>query len=497
VPALNLGLFFVFFVYGVAFLGMGIAMLLEAGRSPALAEARLLRPLAVFGILHGLHEWLEFFLLQASWLGVQIPPQISWYRVGLLLLSFGSLLIYSIQAFHQSRPQGAAIYLALLGGYVLFIAGNAIASYPGIVTTDIPIPGFADAMIRYLMAVPGALLAATGLHFQSRHVRHEGRLSLAANLNLAALGFMAYGLTQLLVHPLPMFPAQMFNRATFQEFTGIPTEAVRSALAVIITLGLVRATQDVEEERQNEVLAAQQARLETLEQQEAMRRELLRYTVRAQEEERGRIARELHDETAQVLSAFSLNLATLHNSLPKRADVTQLVENLQNLSRQMSQGLYRLVHDLRPAHLDDLGLVPALKYFIEQDCCPQGLDASLEIKGPTRRLDPFIETALFRVAQEALTNVTRHAETEEAYVQFSFEPDQVTLRVIDNGKGFDPDELFIPPRGWGLAGMKERVEAVGGQFRLHSAPGQGTQVEAVIPATELVHLEKEGSCEND
>ncbi len=112
-----------------------------------------------------------------------------------------------------------------------------------------------------------------------------------------------------------------------------------------------------------------------------MRRELLRHTVHAQEDERARIARELHDETAQSLSAFTLELAALQDDNLRKPEIKGIVKRLQALSRDMSQGLYRLVHDLRPAQLDDLGLVPALRFLIDQDFHPRGMDIAFEVKG--------------------------------------------------------------------------------------------------------------------
>jgi two-component system sensor histidine kinase UhpB len=206
--------------------------------------------------------------------------------------------------------------------------------------------------------------------------------------------------------------------------------------------------------------------------------------VRAQEEERARIARELHDETAQELSGFSLELAALHSMLKRQKMASQKVERLQALSRQISQGVYRIIRDLRPAQLDDLGLVAALRYLIGQNHLTMQVDAALAVKGDIRRLDPSLETILFRVAQEALTNVSHHAGTHEAEVELNYCEDAVYLAVTDKGQGFDAMAPFQAPRGWGLAGMRERVESAGGEFHLISAPGEGTKIEVRIKLAE-------------
>jgi signal transduction histidine kinase len=473
--------FLVFFIYGLAFFGMGITMALESGRSPALAQARVLRSLAAFGLIHGAHEWMEAYLLQAVALGTALPTWLPWLRLSFLVASFAFLLWYGIQMLLLVSPYNSGkrtLRFSIFGLYVLFIVSNAISAYRAMA---IPLVPLLDVLARYLLAVPAAMLAALALHAQARGMFQNRRTRLGSSLAIASFWFAIYTLTQFFVHPIDMFPAQYINEKAFLEYTGFPIQLIRTIMAVMITYGLVRATQYMEEQRKNELFAAQQSRLEALEQRESLRRELLRHIVEAQEDERARIARELHDETSQTLTAFTLELATLRELAKRKPQIKNIVDRLQELSRQMSQGLYHLVHDLRPAHLDDLGLVPALKSLLDSECCPKGMAVSFEVNGTQKRLDSLIETVLFRVAQEALTNVTRHAGTNKATVCLDYAREAVTLGVLDSGRGFDPNEPLHPPRGWGLEGMRERVEAVGGRLILHSAPGHGTTVQAVIP----------------
>lgn len=137
--------------------------------------------------------------------------------------------------------------------------------------------------------------------------------------------------------------------------------------------------------------------------------------------------------------------------------------------------------NLRPAQLDDLGLVPAIQFILDQECNTRGMDLAFHTSGKVHRLDPLLETVLFRVAQEALHNIILHAETRHGEFTLSFENEAVELQILDRGQGFDANASFIAPRGWGLAGMRERVESVGGEFILLSAAGQGTTIKAVIP----------------
>ncbi|MBT6811790.1 MAG: sensor histidine kinase [Anaerolineae bacterium] len=479
----------VFFVYGLAFFVMGIALFLEASRSPSLAEAQLLLPLALFGILHGLHEWFELFLEQASWMETQITEDVFIIRLVFLAISFLSLGFYGFLASRlQKRETLFRLRLPLitLGFYFAIIIFSAITAYKSL---PLDTPSLANNLIRYLLAVPAAVLASIGLRIQAKEAQKDKRFPLVSNLNWASFGFGLYGFSQLFVSPLAVFPATLLNNQNFFLLTGIPPEVIRSITALIITFGLVRAIQAIEVERQEQFQIAQEARVDALERvkeemdaREDMRRELLRHIVQAQEDERARISRELHDETAQVLSAFSLELAALNNILDEeQSDLVPNLARLQDLSRDMSQGIFRLVHDLRPAQLDDLGLVPAIQNLIGQECCKMDLKVSLNIEGKSQRIDPLIETVLFRVAQASLTNIARHAETEKAEVKIRFNKNQVALNIIDEGIGFDPAEPFSPPAGWGLAGMRERVESVGGKFNLESSPGNGTSVAVLIP----------------
>jgi len=473
-------LLLVFFIYGLAFFSLGITLAIESGRFPALADAKVLRPLAFFGLIHGTHEWLEAYLLQAESFGAPLPTWLPWFRLLLLITSFVFLAIFGIQAFrsHPSKLRaGSYVVLTSLGIYLLIIlinTGLAIRS------ANITWLDLLNVLSRYLLAVPGALLAAYALRIQAAGPTGEERPHLITHLTIAAVGFLIYGLAQFFVPFVDMFPARIINVTAFRTWFGFPIQVLRAGMAVMITLGLVRATQLAERERQRLAAAAQKTHLEALEQRDALRHELLSHTVQAQEEERTRIARELHDETAQVLTAFSLDLATLRNSVSNNPEYSRVVDRLQSLSKQMSQGLYRLVHDLRPAQLDDLGLIPAIQYLKDSNA-PQGLDVAVEVQGQSRRVEAIKETVLFRVVQEALNNVFRHAQTRQAQVIVKFQIDEIIVKVIDNGIGFNPDLPLIPPHGWGLAGMRERVDLIGGKLQISSTPGKGTIVEAIVP----------------
>jgi signal transduction histidine kinase len=486
-------LFITFFVYGLAFWGMGLTLALESGRPPGIAEARVLRPLAVFGFIHGTHEWLESYLLQGQAAGTYLPQWLEWVKLSLLFSSYISLLLFGLRTFRTLTGSTRRFTLPAVFVFVIYTLANLASAFVTYRIKQIIWPELLDAMMRYLLAFPAALLAAFALRTQMLTAFNRGDKVVARALGWAAVGFAIYGLTHFFVHPLEMFPARYINTESFRAFTGFPIQIIRTLVAVLITVCLLRASQVLGKERQRQLDEAQQSRLDALERvretlvnKEELRRELLRHIVQAQEDERARIARELHDETAQTLAAFSLDLAAMQTMTPGNPDYLRINTRLQDHCKEMSRGLYRLVHDLRPAQLDDLGLVSALQYLADQDARANGLDVSLEIQGHVRRLDVTTETVLFRVTQEALSNILRHAQTKEAWIKLDYQKQDVVLTITDRGKGFDSLQVFLPPAGWGLAGMKERVEAVGGQLTIESAPGKGCVVRVAINVFDII-----------
>jgi signal transduction histidine kinase len=473
-------LLLVYFIYGLAFFGLGMALAVESGRYPTLTDAQVIRPLAIFGLLHGTHEWLEAYLMQAETYGNPLPSWLPWFRQILLITSFIFLIIFDFRTFREHpRKLDLAGYLLIsaLSVYSIIILINSSES---IRSATIAWPDLVNVLSRYLLAVPGAIMAAFALRIQATGSKGEERNHLLTHLTIAAVGFFIYGLAQFFVPFANMFPANYLNTTTFRAWSGFPIQVVRAGMAVLIMMGLVRSTQLAERERQRHLAMIQKDRLEALEQRDNIRHELLFHTVRAQEDERSRIARELHDETAQILTAVTLDLATLRGQISKGPEIIQLVDRLQLLCKQMAQGLFRLVHDLRPAQLDDFGLIPAIQYLRDSNAM-QGLEVSLEVEGQSRRMDAIVETVLFRVIQEALNNVLRHAQTQQAQIIVDFCSQEIVLKVIDTGIGFDAGTPLTPPHGWGLEGMRERVELIKGQLRIDSETGKGTTVQVTVP----------------
>jgi signal transduction histidine kinase len=244
---------------------------------------------------------------------------------------------------------------------------------------------------------------------------------------------------------------------------------------------LRRSHQDLER-RVEERTAALQALTRKLSERERWRAQLLRKVISAQEDERKRLARELHDETSQSLAAVTMRIdAALASVGPGPA--RERLEEAKAVGVRALDELHRLMVDLRPSVLDDLGLASAIRWAVERHLTPRGVTARCEFSGLERRLPPEVETALFRVAQEALVNVARHAEADAVLVQCAARDGEVTIEIEDDGKGFDPAILDAPPdagAALGLMGMRERVELLGGTIEIESAPGEGTRIALTV-----------------
>ncbi len=223
---------------------------------------------------------------------------------------------------------------------------------------------------------------------------------------------------------------------------------------------------------------------------EKIRGELLQDIFSIQEEERRRIARELHDETSQILASLTANLEAASEMLPAGENKPKaMLKKAQALSIKVLDEMNRLVYELRPTLLDDLGLVAAIKWLSDNHLRLAGITVNLKIAGRQRRLPPRLETTLFRVVQEAFSNITRHASAKNASVTLHFKKSDIKVHVKDDGRGFDVEEAISSkdrPRGLGLLGMKERVELMKGTLSIRSRPSFGTEIDVKFPLNEEV-----------
>jgi len=207
--------------------------------------------------------------------------------------------------------------------------------------------------------------------------------------------------------------------------------------------------------------------------------------TRGQEDERKRLARELHDDTAQALIALNQQVEMAQKLWSKEPDrAAERLAQVRTMLAETLESVRRFSRDLRPIYLEDLGFIPALEMLVREADQKENLSVQLTVSGSSRRLPPDLELAAYRIVQESLNNVIQHADANEAWVEVRFQVEHFTLSVRDNGQGFEAPDLpdVLARRGhFGLMGIQERALLYGGQLTIHSTPGGGTEVTVRLP----------------
>jgi two-component system sensor histidine kinase DegS len=250
---------------------------------------------------------------------------------------------------------------------------------------------------------------------------------------------------------------------------------------------LTTANEALERQVANRTQELEEAK-EALAQKASQLQQLLTETVNVQERERQRIAQDMHDGTNQLLIGAMLELKSarerLHSQQLAKADAS--LQTVQEILRRVEAEIKGIVHDLRPPTLDALGLAPALRRYAERFQQYSGLPCAVRVLGRPTRLPANVEIGVYRLMQEALQNISAHAQASRAEVIITFAPQLVKLVVLDNGQGFDLAATRQQHNGsFGLLNMHERAESLGGRLSIQTQPGQGTQVELVVPCSEF------------
>jgi signal transduction histidine kinase len=262
-------------------------------------------------------------------------------------------------------------------------------------------------------------------------------------------------------------------------------------LARITThLRLRDLTQDLQEKNRQLALSSriERSRLfEAVNQHREQLRALANRLTEVQEAERKQLARDLHDQLGQALTAISINLTAISTELPPdcAAGIKERLSEASSLTDQTLEQIRELSLNLRPLMLDDLGLIPTLRWYLKQYAKRLNIKTEFEALGLEERLSPELETALYRVIQEALTNVARHAQAGQVCVRLQRKEAVIAVFIEDNGQGFDVAQVIAhhnTANGAGLLGMRERMSLLGGRFTIQSQPGQGTQLLVEVPS---------------
>lgn len=478
------GLVLIYFFYGLAFFSMGLIVLIERNRGSDTRLRHALYPLIGFGLVHGGHEWLEIFEVLGL-LPLHFAEPLLWesLRIAILAISFFSLTAFGASLLSPNEKIRRLSYLVTL--FQAAIWGFGLLAMARNYNVQGELWVVADVWTRYVVAIPGALLACLGLINQQRVFRLAGLDKFSRDSLWGAVAFAWYGLIgQTFTKASPLFPSNILNQELFFETFGFPVQLLRAAAAIAVAIFVSRFLRSFEVETQRQIDDLRSAQLLEAQRKEALRGEFLRQVVSAQESERQRIARELHDETGQALTALGLGLRGVSSSV--RMDTEKAASNLRQLEGMAVRSLdelRRLISDLRPSHLDDLGLAAAIRWYVGDIQERTSLSINLDIPPDEEcNLPATISTTLFRVVQEALTNVVKHAVAEHAWVRLNRIDGIVTLEIEDDGIGFDPGgKLSKGQTAWGLLGMEERATLLGGELHLQSQPGDGTCITVQVP----------------
>lgn len=262
------------------------------------------------------------------------------------------------------------------------------------------------------------------------------------------------------------------NNRTPIEYTYVPIRGEEDGLG-----GGVLAFRDITQRKRTEAdLLTHRRNLQRLSDQ----------LIRAQEEERARISRELHDEIGQALTAVKINLDTLKKDISGcgTASSREVFEETEGLAENILDQIHQISLDLRPSILDDLGLVPTLNWYVKRFAQRTGIEIDFSPGGFKGRLDPELETVIYRVMQEALTNVAKHAGAKRVRVSLARDDSDIRISIEDDGRGFDPDAVAArapEKRGAGLLGIQERASLRGGAVEIRSQKKKGTRIDLRIP----------------
>ncbi|MBN2304768.1 MAG: sensor histidine kinase [Anaerolineae bacterium] len=503
----------VYFFYGLAFYSMGLALWVESGRASELGFARSMRLLAAFGLLHGVHQWANMIEQEMTLhLDEAIPDWLLWTRLILLVTSFIALLGFGE---HLLTRDTARLTWRITAGASLFFVISCILVPLVYTLDDIGWAKSINALSRYLIGIPGALLTSYALLKQRDVFRVQGIERFVRDLTISAVAFVLYGAVgQVFTCECVVFPSGLINTNLFQRVMGFPVPVFQAAMAITVAIFMIRVLRALEVENQHRLEAAEQARQESehrsredlarlnaelqaanqetarllreVQQRDERRGELIQRITTAQENERRRIARELHDGTGQILTGLGLGLSGTAQLLATNGEAAaQNLRDLQGMATQAIGELRHLINDLRPPQLDDMGLVAALRWQIENLNTRTGIDIRFEVSGDVYAMPPEVETTLFRIAQEGLNNVIKHARATHAWVTLDFD-EGPCLIVRDDGAGFDPAAAFDfnkPRHAWGLIGMQERASLINADLHLESAPHEGTTLMVCLAKT--------------
>jgi signal transduction histidine kinase len=455
-----------YFVYGQVFFITGLVTGLQWRRRSHLELARSLPWLAAFGVAHGLNEWGYIFIpLQATYLGDTAVQVMVIAHLLLLAVSFFFLLQYGVELVLPLMPRqrwlrALPVTMLLLWATAVLLRGLAAGS-----SLD-TLFNVGDALSRYLLCLPGAVLSGVGLLRQAAQVRKTGLTRIGSYLTGAAVAFLAYAVMGgLLVPAAPFFPANVVNYSLLDSTIRIPAPVFRSICGAAMAVFVVRSLDIFHVETDRRMAAMEQAQLLA--------------------EDRERIGRELHDGIIQQIYASGLSLEVARQLASEQP--TQAQARMQAVMQALNhtiEDIRRYIFDLRAAE-QSRGLENVLEDLVREVRLDTLLEADLEVVGQRCCALDSQSSHIAQIAREALSNVIQHAQATRVTVNLSYLGTEARLMVADNGRGVDLATLGSGDNaGQGLANMLARARLLGGTLNFESEPGYGFRLVLTVPCGE-------------
>lgn len=445
----------VYFVYGLVFFILGIAILLQTRNYSRLRLARSLPWLGWFGILHGLYEWGEIFIpIQVSMMGEHYFSIYDFIQHILLAVSFAALFQFGIELLRPSSRAWRWIRLIPMIVLITWAVGPFILGY--IFTPNVQDwHGFANALTRYMLCIPGSILSGIGLIRQAKSQIEPMKVArIGRMLYIAAGALFAYGFFAGLITPeANIFPASILNANWLLRTFYAPPPVFRSLCGLVLLIAIVRALEVFNIETYRMIRAMEEAQVIAI--------------------ERERIARDIHDGALQQVYASGLLAQSLQKRLEGKAaaETSQLVLTINQAIEQLRAFLPQLKPD--PKSID---LVGALSPVIEE--AKRNVVVKTEWK--TRELPALTSdqtSHLTAFVSEALSNVIRHSKSDVVELRFNCDYHHLIIEIEDQGEGISPQA----EPGYGLKNMRDRARLLGGVLSINAPTGKGTLVRLDIP----------------
>lgn len=460
--------FLIYFVYGLSFFLMGFAIAMNIRTFRSLSNLALAKPLwllAAFGITHGLSEWAEIFIpIQSQYISRQaidtmlIAKDLVVATSFLFLFYFGSCLtVDSLNKYKSLRHIPLAVYGFWLLNFIFF---------PVFINSDLVWWMLAgETWTRYLLALPGAIFSSYALWLQNKSFNSSSHPAVAKNFRYAAVVFAVYAIVAGWVVPkAEFFPASVINVESFFNTFHIPIQVLRAACGIAMAYYVIRTLEVFDLENKKNL-------------EEAFRMNLLF-------QERNRIGRDLHDGIIQQIFVVGLQLENAYYLIKEDVQAAQVwvkngMEGLDNVVKDIRN----YIMNLQPTNFEEPNLQKGLSRIIDNFRANSLVYVDFIFHGESKGITNEQTKNIYHIAQETLNNILKHSGATLVEIELAFLPEQVELRLRDNGKGFDTQILeksgdYRHHRG--LRNIQERCRLIGANLELKSSKGKGTEVNLII-----------------